>query len=35
MPWSVNAGFLSRICNTRGASGADVLIVGQTTLGSG
>ena len=35
MPWSVNAGFLSRICNTRGAMGWDVPIVGQTTLGSG
>ena len=34
MPWSVNAGFLSRICNTRGAMGWDVPIVGQTTLGS-
>ena len=35
MPWSVTAGFLSRICNTRGAMGWDVPIVGQTTLGSG
>jgi branched-chain amino acid transport system substrate-binding protein len=35
MPWSVNAGFLSRICNTRGAMNWDVPIVGQTTLGSG
>ncbi len=35
MPWSVNAGFLSRICNTRGALNWDVPIVGQTTLGSG
>ena len=35
MPWSVNAGFLSRICNTRGVMGWDVPIVGQTTLGSG
>lgn len=35
MPWSVNAGFLSRICNTRGAMGWDVPVVGQTTLGSG
>ena len=35
MPWSVNAGFLSRIINTRGAMGWDVPIVGQTTLGSG
>jgi branched-chain amino acid transport system substrate-binding protein len=35
MPWSVNAGFLSRIINTRGLMGWDVPIVGQTTLGSG
>jgi branched-chain amino acid transport system substrate-binding protein len=35
MPWSVNAGFLSRICNTRGQMDWDVPIVGQTTLGSG
>ena len=35
MPWSVNAGFLSRIINTRGQIGWDVPIVGQTTLGSG
>ena len=35
MPWSVNAGFLSRILNTRGDMGWDVPIVGQTTLGSG
>src|SRR5215468_11322443 len=35
MPWSVNAGFLSRICNTRGAMNWDVPIIGQTTLGSG
>jgi branched-chain amino acid transport system substrate-binding protein len=35
MPWSVNAGFLSRIINTRGQLGWDVPIVGQTTLGSG
>src|SRR6266446_562445 len=35
MPWSVNAGFLSRILNTRGAMGWDLPIVGQTTLGSG
>src|SRR5262252_3126265 len=35
MPWSVNAGFLSRIINTRGNMGWDVPIVGQTTLGSG
>ena len=35
MPWSVNAGFLSRILNTRGQMGWDVPIVGQTTLGSG
>jgi branched-chain amino acid transport system substrate-binding protein len=35
MPWSVNAGFLSRIVNTRGQLEWDVPIVGQTTLGSG
>jgi branched-chain amino acid transport system substrate-binding protein len=35
MPWSVNAGFLSRIINTRGQLAWDVPIVGQTTLGSG
>jgi branched-chain amino acid transport system substrate-binding protein len=35
MPWSVNAGFLSRIINTRGDMGWNVPIVGQTTLGSG
>ena len=35
MPWSVNAGFLSRIINTRGQMGWDVPIVGQTTLGCG
>jgi branched-chain amino acid transport system substrate-binding protein len=35
MPWSVNAGFLSRILNTRGGMGWDVPVVGQTTLGSG
>src|SRR5262249_35156696 len=35
MPWSVNAGFLSRIINTRGQMGWDVPIVGQPTLGSG
>lgn len=35
MPWSVNAGFLSRILNTRGDMGWDVPVVGQTTLGSG
>jgi branched-chain amino acid transport system substrate-binding protein len=35
MPWSVNAGFLSRIINTRGLMEWDVPIVGQTTLGSG
>jgi branched-chain amino acid transport system substrate-binding protein len=34
-PWSVNAGFLSRIINTRGQMDWDVPIVGQTTLGSG
>ena len=31
----MNAGFLSRIINTRGQMGWDVPIVGQTTLGSG
>jgi branched-chain amino acid transport system substrate-binding protein len=35
MPWSVNAGFLSRIINTRSQMGWDVPIAGQTTLGSG
>ena len=35
MPWSVNAGFLSRILNTRGEMAWDVPVVGQTTLGSG
>jgi branched-chain amino acid transport system substrate-binding protein len=35
MPWSVNAGFLSRLINTRGQMSWDVPIVGQTTLGSG
>jgi branched-chain amino acid transport system substrate-binding protein len=35
MPWSVNAGFLARIINTRSQMGWDVPIVGQTTLGSG
>ena len=35
MPWSVNAGFLARILNTRGGMGWDVPVVGQTTLGSG
>jgi branched-chain amino acid transport system substrate-binding protein len=35
MPWSVNAGFLSRIINARGQMGWDVPIVGHTTLGSG
>jgi branched-chain amino acid transport system substrate-binding protein len=35
MPWSVNAGFLARIINTRGEMNWDVPIVGQTTLGSG
>jgi branched-chain amino acid transport system substrate-binding protein len=29
MPWSVNAGFLSRILNTRGAMGWDVPVVGH------
>ncbi|MBV9824184.1 MAG: ABC transporter substrate-binding protein [Alphaproteobacteria bacterium] len=35
MPWSVNAGFLSRIINTRSDMKWDVAVVGQTTLGSG
>jgi branched-chain amino acid transport system substrate-binding protein len=35
MPWSVNAGFLSRIINRRGQLAWDVPICGQTTLGSG
>ncbi len=35
MPWSVNAGFLSRLINTRSEMNWDVPIVGQTTLGSG
>jgi branched-chain amino acid transport system substrate-binding protein len=35
MPWSVNAGFLSRILNTRGHMKWDVPVAGQTTLGSG
>jgi branched-chain amino acid transport system substrate-binding protein len=35
MPWSVNAGLLSRLINTRGQLGWDVPICGQTTLGSG
>ena len=35
MPWSVNAGFLSRIINTRGQMAWEVPICGQTTLGSG
>ena len=35
MPWSVNAGFLSRIINTRGQMDWEVPICGQTTLGSG
>ena len=35
MPWSVNAGFLARIINTRADMSWDVPIVGQTTLGSG
>ena len=35
MPWSVNAGFLSRIINTRAEMAWEVPIVGQTTLGSG
>ena len=35
MPWSVNAGFLARIINTRAELNWDIPIVGQTTLGSG
>lgn len=35
MPWSVNAGFLSRIINARGDMGWDVPIVGLGVLGSG
>src|SRR5579884_1944304 len=35
MPCRVNAGFRSRIINTRRQMGWDVPIVGQTTLGSG
>jgi len=35
MPWSVNAGFLSRLIITRAEMNWDVPIVGQTTLGSG
>src|SRR5262245_48454048 len=35
MPWSVNAGFLSRLINVRGQMNWDVPMVGQTTLGSG
>lgn len=35
MPWSVNAGFLARIINTRADLNWDIPIVGQTTLGSG
>src|ERR1700750_915937 len=35
MPWSVNAGFLSRIINTPGQMAWDGRIVGQTPLGSG
>ena len=35
MPWSVNAGLLSRLMNTRGQMGWDVPIAGQTVLGSG
>ena len=35
MPWSVNAGFLARIINTRAELDWDVPICGQTTLGSG
>ena len=35
MPWSVNAGFLARLLNTRAQMGWDVPVIGQTTLGSG
>jgi branched-chain amino acid transport system substrate-binding protein len=35
MPWSVNAGFLSRLINARGQMNWEVPVVGQTTLGSG
>ena len=35
MPWSVNAGFLTRLLNTRANLGWDVPVIGQTTLGSG
>src|SRR5215468_8927780 len=35
MPWSVNAGLLSRLINTRAEMNWDVPVVGQTTLGSG
>jgi branched-chain amino acid transport system substrate-binding protein len=35
MPWSVNAGFLSRLINARGQMTWEVPVVGQTTLGSG
>ena len=34
-PWSVNAGFLSRLLNARGRMGWDVPVAGQPTLGSG
>jgi branched-chain amino acid transport system substrate-binding protein len=34
-PWSVNAGFLSRMLNARGRMGWDVPVAGQPTLGSG
>lgn len=35
MPWSVNAGLLARMLNTRAHMGWDVPVAGQTTLGSG
>src|SRR5258708_37635993 len=35
IPWSVEAGLLCRIINTRGQMGWDLPIVGQTTLRSG
>jgi branched-chain amino acid transport system substrate-binding protein len=35
MPWSVNAGFLARMLNTRAHLGWDIPVAGQTTLGSG
>lgn len=35
MPWSFNAGFISRILNARGAMGLDLPVVGEIPLGSG